>query len=92
MASVERDGVVVLPGRLLVDVVRALPGDQVTMELRAAEQDVEITSGNARPSTSARCGPRTSRPLPETSGDSAVKVPAAAFVATVLQVARAGFA
>src|SRR5207247_2107194 len=46
-ASVETDGTAVLPARLLLDVVRALPADAVTLELRAAEQDVEITSGGA---------------------------------------------
>ena len=37
----------VLPGRLLLDVVRSLPADAVTLELRAAEHDVEIVSGSA---------------------------------------------
>src|SRR5919107_2803420 len=39
--EVIREGAVVLPARLLVDVVRSLPGDSVTLELRSAEQDVE---------------------------------------------------
>src|SRR4030081_1334404 len=46
-ADVVRDGVVVLPARLIVDVVRALPAPQVSLELRPAEQDVELVSGNA---------------------------------------------
>ena len=46
-AEVEREGVVVLPARLLLDVVRALPAPSVTLELRSAEQDVELVSGNA---------------------------------------------
>ena len=45
--EVVRDGAVVLPARLLVDVVRALPGDSVSLELRASEQDVEIVAGSA---------------------------------------------
>src|SRR5688500_993044 len=40
--EVVREGSVALPARLLVDVVRALPGDSVSLEVRAAEQDVEI--------------------------------------------------
>src|SRR4051812_7023864 len=40
--DVVREGSVVLPARLLVDVVRALPGADVTLELRQAEQDVEL--------------------------------------------------
>src|SRR3954452_1946534 len=40
--DVVRDGAVVLPARLLVDVVRVLPGEEVTLELRPSEQDVEL--------------------------------------------------
>ena len=38
-ADVEREGTVVLPARLLLDVVRALPSSDVSLELRAAEQE-----------------------------------------------------
>jgi DNA polymerase-3 subunit beta len=86
-ATVEREGTCVLPARLLVDVVRALPGEQVSLELRAAEQDVELTAGTATFDI------RTLRaedfpPLPEPGGDSVVAVPAAAFVGTIARVAR----
>src|SRR3954468_17708166 len=84
--DVAREGAVVLPGRLVVDVVRALPGEQVSLELRPAEQDVEIVGG------SATFHIRTLRsedfpPFPEPEGDK-VQVPGAAFVETVLKVAR----
>ncbi len=86
LAEVEREGSVVLPARLLVDVVRALPGTTVTIEQRASEQDVEMVAGNATFHI------RTLRsedfpPLPEPPGDDAVRVPADAFVATILKVA-----
>src|ERR671916_862044 len=45
--DVVREGAAVLPARLLVDVVRALPADGVSLELRPAEQDVELKGGNA---------------------------------------------
>src|SRR3954452_20862231 len=45
--EVVREGAVVLPARLLVDVVRALPATGVSVELRPTEQDVEIVSGSA---------------------------------------------
>src|SRR3954451_25435448 len=45
--EVAREGAVVLPARLLVDVVRALPAETVSLELRPAEQDVELVSGSA---------------------------------------------
>ena len=44
-ATVQTPGDVVLPARLLLDVIRSLPGPEVSIELRSAEQDVEITSG-----------------------------------------------
>ncbi len=85
--EVVREGAVVLPARLLVDVVRALPGDSVSIELRPAEQDVELVGG------SATFHIRTLRledfpPLPEPEAASRVEVPAAAFVETILKVAR----
>jgi DNA polymerase III subunit beta len=85
-AEVLREGVIVLPGRLLVDVVRALPAPAVSLELRAAEQDVELVSGNATFHI------RTLRaedfpPFPEPDAENVVALPADAFVATALKVA-----
>src|SRR4051812_6370905 len=84
--EVVREGGVVLPGRLVVDVIRALPGDDVSLELRPAEQDVEIVGG------AATFHIRTARweaspPFPEPEGER-VTVPGEAFVETVLKVAR----
>jgi DNA polymerase-3 subunit beta len=87
-AQVEREGTAVLPGRLTVDVVRAVGGrGSVSLELRPAEQDVEIVAG------SATFHIRTLRaedfpPFPEPGGDQVVAVPAGAFVETVAKVAR----
>ena len=77
--EVVREGSVVLPARLVVDVVRALPGADVSLELRPAEQDVEIVGG------AATFHIRTLRsedfpPFPEPEGDR-VQVPGEAFVA-----------
>jgi DNA polymerase-3 subunit beta len=85
-AEIVRDGVVVLPARLLLDVVRSLPASGVTLELRAAENDIEIVSGNATFHI------RTLRtedfpPFPEPEPSTSVTVPAEAFVATALKVA-----
>jgi DNA polymerase III subunit beta len=86
-AEVVRPGSAVLPARLLLDVARTLPADQLTMELRGAEQDVELI-----------CGPttfhlRTLRAedfpsLPSPSSDTRVTLPAEAFMETVTRVAR----
>jgi DNA polymerase III subunit beta len=86
-ANVERPGMVVLPARLLLDVVRQLPGGDVSLELRPTEQDVEIVAGPARFHI------RTLRaedfpPLPEPGGDQIVSVPAGAFTETIARVAR----
>jgi DNA polymerase III subunit beta len=85
-AEVVREGVVVLPARLLLDVVRLLPAQNVSLELRSAEQDVELVSGNATFHI------RTLRaedfpPFPEPDPDSAVAMPIEAFVSTALKVA-----
>jgi DNA polymerase-3 subunit beta len=85
-AQVTREGVVVLPARLMLDVVRSLPGNEVSLELRAAEQDVELISGNATFHI------RTLRtedfpPFPEPDPESAVSLAASAFVSTALKVA-----
>jgi DNA polymerase-3 subunit beta len=85
-AQVDREGVVVLPGRLLLDVVRSLPAPQLSLELRAAEGDVELISGKALFHI------RTLRaedfpPFPELDPATAVPFSAATFVATALKVA-----
>jgi len=86
-ADVAQPGRAVLPGRLLLDVARALPGGQVTLELRAAEQDVEVISG------AATFHLRTLRaedfpPLPAPSPETRIVLPAQPFVGTVARVAR----
>src|SRR5919197_2915505 len=44
----EHDGSAVIPGRLLLDVVRSLPKDELTIEYRSSQQDIEVVSGSAR--------------------------------------------
>lgn len=86
-AEVARPGSAVLPARLLLDVARALSADQLTMELRAAEQDVELICG----ATTFHL--RTLRSedfpnLPTPSEDTRVTLPSSAFVETISRVAR----
>jgi DNA polymerase III subunit beta len=80
-------GSVLLPARLLLDVTRSLPGDQLTLELRPAEQDVELLCKGARFHL------RTLRTddfptLPSPSPDTRITLPSEAFMHTVSQVAR----
>jgi DNA polymerase-3 subunit beta len=86
-ADVERPGEVVLPARLLLDVARALPAERLSLELRSAEQDVELISG------AATFHLRTLRvedfpALPAPADDTRVVLPAEAFVQTIARVAR----
>jgi DNA polymerase-3 subunit beta len=81
-------GHAVIPGRLLLDVVRSLPTDALTLEYRSAQQDVEVVSGPAR--FHLRTLPPEDFPkLPQASAEGAMSVPAAAFVDTISRVARA---
>src|SRR4051794_24942028 len=87
-ASVEREGTVVLPGRLLLDVVRSLPKDDLSLEYRSSEGDVEVVSGPSR--FHLRTLPADEFPrLPEVGDATVMKLPTPAFVETVNRVARA---
>jgi len=46
-ATVEGEGEVVVPGRLLLDIARSLPGDDVAIAHRPEEAAVAVTSGTA---------------------------------------------
>lgn len=86
-ADVAGPGSAVLPARLLLDVVRSLAGDQLTLELRSAEQDVELICG----ATTFHL--RTLRAedfptLPSPSPDTRITLPMEAFVQTISRVAR----
>jgi DNA polymerase III subunit beta len=86
-AELEGSGAVVLPGRLLVEVVRSLPDGPVTLALREAERDVEITAGSSR--FHLRTLPADDFPrFPEPEGDP-IELPAQALQETINRVARA---
>jgi DNA polymerase III subunit beta len=85
--DVDGGGSVVLPGRLLVEVVRSLPDGPVSLTLREAERDVELSAGSSR--FHLRTLPADDFPrFPEPEGDS-VELPAMPLRATVNRVARA---
>ncbi len=86
-ATVVTPGDVVLPARLLLDVIRSLPGPEVSLELRAAEQDVEIISAGA--TFRLRTLRNEDFPhLPASDGEAVISVEAAPFVETVNRVSR----
>jgi DNA polymerase III subunit beta len=83
----EGSGSVVLPGRLLVEVARSLADGSVTLEVREAERDVEISAGSSRfhlRTLPAEDFPRF--PAPESDP---IELPAEALQSTVARVARA---
>ena len=84
-AQIAREGTVVLPARLFLDVVRALPPPTVSLELRPAEQDVELLSGNATFHIRTLHG-EDFPPFPEPDQASAISLPAKAFVDTATKV------
>src|SRR4051795_11400500 len=85
--QVETEGTVLMPGRLLGDVVRSLPPGDVTLALRAEERDVELTASAAR--FHLRTLPAEDFPrLPELAEDAGT-LPAGPLAETIDRVARA---
>jgi DNA polymerase III subunit beta len=86
-AQVEDEGSVVVPGRLLVDIVRLLPVGEVTISHRAEEGVVELVCGSASyrlHTYAAEDFPR----LPEIDDSAAFTVDKEAFVDTIARVSR----
>jgi DNA polymerase III subunit beta len=87
-AEVATEGAVVVPGKLLVDLARLLPGNEVSIEHRQGEGVVEIVSGAAvyRIHTyNAEDFPR----LPDPAGAEMVPIDAEALLETATKVSRA---
>src|SRR5919204_1825341 len=86
-ARVEADGAVVVPGRLLLDLARLLPEDEVTLEHKLEEAVVEIQCGSATyrlHTYNAEDFPR----LPETGGIDLHEVDRETLLETVSRVGR----
>jgi DNA polymerase III subunit beta len=87
-AEVGSEGAVVVPSRLLADLVRLLPADEVSIEHRSGEGVVEIVCGAASyrlHTYNAEDFPR----LPETSAVEVMSVNADAVLETAARVSRA---
>ena len=81
-------GQAVIPGRLLLDVIRSLPTDQLSLEYRSATQDVEVVAGPSK--FHLRTLPPEDFPtLPEAPAEGTMTGPTGAFVETIARVARA---
>jgi DNA polymerase-3 subunit beta len=86
-AQVEDEGSVVVPGRLLVDIVRLLPAGEVTISHRAEEGVVELTCGSASYRLNTYAAEDFPR-LPEIEDEAAFTVDKEAFVDTIARVGR----
>jgi DNA polymerase III subunit beta len=84
---VEEDGAVVVPGRLLVDIVRLLPGGEVTLEHRGEEGVARLTCGPASYALNTY-GPEDFPRLPEIDPNTAFTVEREAFLDTIARVGR----
>jgi DNA polymerase-3 subunit beta len=86
-AQVDEEGAVVVPGRLLVDIVRLLPPGEVTLEHRADEGVARLACGAASYSLNTY-GPEDFPRLPEIDPESAFAVEREAFLDTIGRVGR----
>jgi len=87
-ASVGEGGSVVVPGRLLVDLVRLLPENEVAVEHRLEENTLQITSGQAEYRLRTYAVEDFPR-LPETGSAELHSVEAAPLLETIGRVGRA---
>ena len=86
-AQVGGDGAVVVPGRLLVDLVRLLPAEEVTIEHRADEGVVHIASGASTASLHTYAAEDFPR-LPDLDAVGTFTIARGALLDTVARVSR----
>src|ERR671935_370069 len=86
-AQIEDEGSVVVPGRLLVDLVRLLPESEVTIAQRAEEGVVHITSGSSTTSLNMYAAEDFPR-LPDLDAVGTFTVDREALLDTVSRVSR----
>jgi DNA polymerase-3 subunit beta len=87
-AASEASGSVLVPGRLLTEILRALEGEQVVLERVADKGTVDITAGQSRFAIRTLAADDFPR-LPEIPSEGALVLPGAVFAQTVDRVARA---
>jgi DNA polymerase III subunit beta len=86
-AQVDGEGGVVVPGRLLVELVRLLPADEVIIEHRLDEGTVHVTSGSSRASLHTYAAEDFPR-LPDLDAVGTFTVDRTALLDTVSRVSR----
>jgi DNA polymerase III subunit beta len=86
-AQIEGEGSVVVPGRLLVDLVRLLPENEVTFEYRAEENVLHVTCGPSSATLNTYAAEDFPR-LPDLDAVGTFTVDRTSFLDTVSRVAR----
>src|SRR5918999_811656 len=86
-AQVEEEGAVVVPGRLLVDIVRLLPAGEVTIAYGGEEGMAELVCGSASYKLHTY-GPEDFPRLPEIDQEATFAVEREAFLDTINRVSR----
>src|SRR6476620_4757264 len=86
-AQVSDEGVVVVPGRLLLDIARSLPDSDVTIEHKPEEAVVAVTAGTANYRLHTYSSEHSPR-LPEVNIDSLYAIERDALVETLARGAR----
>jgi DNA polymerase-3 subunit beta len=86
-AQIEGEGSVVVPGRLLVDLVRLLPENEVTFEHRAEENVLHVTCGPSSATLNTYAAEDFPR-LPDLDAVGTFTVDRTSFLDTVSRVAR----
>src|SRR3954468_4164870 len=87
-AQLDGDGAIVLPGKTFADIARLLPSDEVTIEHKAAESVVHVTSGSAS-YTLHTYNPEDLPRLPELGSVQTFWVDRELLLETITRVARA---
>jgi DNA polymerase-3 subunit beta len=87
-AQIEGDGAIVLPGKTLVDIVRLLPSDEVSIEHKPSESVVHVTSGSAS-YTLHTYNPEDFPRLPDVTAVQTFQVERESLLETIQRVARA---
>lgn len=87
-AVIDGDGSVVVPGRLLLEIVRLLPAGDVVLEHDSDESMLQMTCGSASYSLNTYRAEDYPR-LPEVDPESLVSVPRQALLETIAKVSRA---
>jgi DNA polymerase-3 subunit beta len=87
-ATIEQPGRALVPGRLLVDIVRALDASELTLEYKVDKREMEVSAGQSKFVMKGLASEDFPH-LPQPSVDGALKVPADVFATTIDRVARA---